>query len=145
MKDRFITIIFIIIYYILVMLGGFFNLIFGFFCDNIIGNTSIPLFYLLYIILPFFLLLIPIFLYIIFKKQSKKILQYSYIILLIFILLFFSISLGIKAYFSKFSKDKWEKFSANRYYMIDDIEKNYDYILHYNDDIIVQTEIEWLD
>ena len=136
MENKSSVIMSIIFYYVLVVFGGLFNLIFGILGDNIIGNTSIALFYLLYIILPIFLFLFPIFLYIKFRKLPKKFTQYSYFTLITFIIIFFSIILGLKIYFNKFSKEKWLNFNSNRYCMINDIEKNYNIVGKNKDEII---------
>lgn len=136
MEDKFAFITSIIFYYILVIIGGIFNVLFGMLGNSIIGNTSMTLFYILYFILPICLLFVPIFLYLIFKDKKSKVLQYSFISLVIYVVLLISIMFSIKSYFSKFSKEKWESTVANRYYMIDDIEKNHNIIGKNKNDII---------
>lgn len=136
MEDKFTFILSMIIYYIIVIVGGLFNIVFGTLGNTIIGDTSIALFYILYFILPICLLFVPILLYFIFKNKNSKIIQYSFISLVVFIILFISIILGIKSYYSKFSKEKWKNNVANRYCMIDDIEKNYNVIGKNKDEVI---------
>lgn len=128
MKDKFSFILSMIFYYILVIIGGLLNIVFGTLGNSIIGNTSIVLFKLLYIIIPICLLFIPILLFFIFKNKKDKIVPYSFIILMLYIIIFLSTMFGIKSYFCKFSKAKWENNVSNRYYMIDDIEKNHNII-----------------
>lgn len=77
MDDKFVFGISIISYYILVILGGLFNVLLGTLGNTIIGNTSIALFYILYFIFPIFLLFVPILLYLILKNKKSKILKYS--------------------------------------------------------------------
>ncbi|MCI8344559.1 MAG: hypothetical protein HFJ42_01015 [Clostridia bacterium] len=128
MEDKFTFILSMIFYYILVIIGGVLNIVFGTLGNSIIGDTSIVLFKLLYIIIPICLLFVPIFLFFIFKNKRSKILQYSFISLLVFIILLITTILGVRGYFSKYSKEKWKNNVANRYCMIDDIEKNYNVI-----------------
>ena len=128
MEDKFIFIITIIFYYVAIILGGLFNLIFGILGNSIIGNTSMSLFYLLYVILPICLLLVPIYSYFMFKDKNAKIIKCSFVSLILFIVLFFGTVIGLKGYFIKFSKDKWNNYNANRHYMINDIENNYNLI-----------------
>lgn len=128
MKGKFTFILSIIFYYIFVIVGGIFNIVFGTLGNTIIGDTSMPLFYILYFILPVCLLFVPILLYFIFKNRKVKVVQYSFISLLVFIILLITTILGVRGYFSKYSKEKWKNNVANRYCMIDDIEKNYNVI-----------------
>ena len=125
MKDKFVFFITIAFYYVVVILCSIFNFIFGIFGNTIIFNTSRYLFYLLYIILPICLVLLPIFLNIIFKNKKDNIITYSFVFLVLFIILFFVIDIGIKNYFSSFSKDKWNNYNTNRHYMINDIEQKH--------------------
>lgn len=183
MKNKFKIIVLVLLYYIFIIIGGVYNFLFGLFF-GIIGNTSLILFNMLYIICPILLFLLPVMLYLKFKTQYKKIILCSYIALTIFIILLFSIFFGLKSYFSKFSQEKWEKYSANRYYMINDLENSYKvigknkqeviellgnnyientdqsaimydiqyslvsvqyYILYYDNNIVIDTELQWLD
>lgn len=125
MDDNFVFRISIIFYYILVILGGLFNALFGTLGNTIIGDTSIALFYILYFIFPIFLLFVPILLYLILKNKKSKILKYSFVSMAIYVILLICIIFGIKSYFSRYSKEKWENTIANRHYMIDDIEKKH--------------------
>lgn len=136
MKDKFTFILSMIFYYIFVIVGGLFNIVFGTLGNTIIGDTSMSLFYILYFILPICLLFVPILLYFIFKNKRSKILQYSFISLLVFIILLITTILSVRGYFSKYSKEKWKNNVANRYCMIDDIEKNYNVIGKSKDEVI---------
>lgn len=128
MEDKFTFILSMIFYYILVIIGGLLNIIFGTLGSSIIGDTSIVLFKLLYIIIPICLLFVPIFLFFIFKNKKHEIIPYSFIILVLYVIILLSTMFGIKGYFCKFSKAKWENYISNRYCMIDDIEKNHNII-----------------
>lgn len=136
MKDKFVFFITIAFYYVVVILCSIFNFIFGIFGNTIIFNTSRYLSYLLYIILPICLVLLPIFLNIIFKNKKDNIITYSFVFLVLFIILFFVIDIGIKNYFSSFSKDKWNNYNANRHYMINDIEQKHNPIGKNKEEII---------
>ena len=136
MEDKFTFILSMIFYYILVIVGGLFNILFGTLGNTIIGDTSMTLFYILYLIFPVCLLFVPIFLFFVCKNKKSKIMQYSFIILALFIILLISITFGAKIYFSKFSRQKWNNNVANRYCMIDDIEKNYNVIGKNKDEVI---------
>ncbi len=128
-KDKILGIVLGILFYVFSSIFFFFLYVIEAITGSISDFSSI-LFYIVYLMIPIIILMLPIIFKFIFNKKFYKSVCYSALMIIFYILLLFLLQLGIRNYFSTFTKEKWtnENWHGFRYLMIEDLEKQYDLI-----------------
>lgn len=128
-KEKKLSIIFGLIYYIVGVVGFFylcsFSLLFG-----VIGDFSGTLFCICFLVLPIIILIMPIILKFVLKKPFYKAILWSLISVAVYFVIIFVTNFGITKYMSEFTFEKWnnEEYYNLRYLMLNSLEEQYDFI-----------------
>lgn len=127
-KNKGLTAIAAVAYYIVLMLVFFLDFIFALSPAGLIVCYSEVLFWLFLIVIPALLLLLPVFFHFICHKKWIGAFLRSGIMFLVTLTVIFCLHTGIRISMRTFTQDKWKNYSDLRYLMIDDMEEKYDFV-----------------
>ena len=96
--------------------------------DSVISGVSEILFIIMFIFLPIIIMILPFILRAAGNRNFGDCVKTTFIVSLIYAAVSVGTQYGVRAYFSTFSAENWINYPANRYLMIDDLEKNYNLI-----------------
>jgi len=126
-KKNILNIVLGVLYYVLGAIGFFYLFIFTLLFGAII-DFSHGLFAFCYVILPVVVLALPIAIKLITKKEFYKSILFSSIGVIIYFIIVFCIEMCIIRYMKDFTVDKWNNYVDFRYLMVDDLEKEYNFV-----------------
>ena len=118
------------LYWVILIVFFIYYCIYGVIEDTLIIGFSFLIFIICYIIIPVCLLTLPLFIKIKFNKKFYISVIISSITTILYVFVIVpTLQYGIKNYLSVFTIDKWKSgHQYNRYFMIEDLEKKYNFV-----------------